>query len=148
MSFNDDKDLRRYIILDHYENPKHFVKDLKKIDKSYSSYNNNSPSCIDNITAYVKTNKGKVADVKLHGEGCAIATSSSDIMASLVVNKTKAEANKIIDNYLSMIDEKKFNEDKLGELYVFSNVSRQVNRINCAKVGIVAIKEALNDEKK
>ncbi|MDE7433785.1 MAG: SUF system NifU family Fe-S cluster assembly protein [Mycoplasmoidaceae bacterium] len=147
MSFSDDKDLKRYIILDHYEKPHHFLSDEKSLDKSYSSYNNNSPTCIDNITAHVKLSKNKIVDVKYTGIGCAIATSSSDIMGDLLINKSKTEANKIIENYLAMIDNKKFDEKQLGDLRVFDSVNRQPNRINCAKVGIVALRNALNNEK-
>lgn len=89
MSFNEDKDMRRYIILDHYENPKCFIKNPKKLSKDYVSSNNNSPSCIDNLTAHVKLNKNKVVDVKISGIGCAIATASTDIMAGMLINKSK-----------------------------------------------------------
>lgn len=148
MSFNEDKDIRRMIILDHYENPKYFVSEKQKIDSSYQSFNNNSPTCIDNITAYIKFNKDKIVDIKLQGIGCAIATSSTDIMASMLIGKSIKQANQIINNYLDMIAQKKFNEKQLQDLYVFSNVNKQVNRINCAKVGILAIKNALNNDKK
>lgn len=146
MSSSDDKEIRRFIILDHYESPKCFIDENKKLPSSYVCSSNNSPSCIDNITAHVKLSKNKVEDVKLSGIGCAIATSSSDIMAGLVKNKTKKEAINLINNYLSMIDQKKYDSKLLGELYVFDNVSKQINRINCAKVGILAIKKAIESK--
>ncbi len=148
MSFNEDKDIKRMIILDHYENPKYFVSENKKINSSYQSFNNNSPTCIDNITAYVKINKEKIADIKLQGIGCAIATSSTDIMASMLIGKSIKQANQIINNYLDMISQKKFNKKQLQDLYVFSNINNQPNRINCARVGVLAIKNALNNDKK
>ena len=46
-----------------------------------------------------------------------------------------------------MIDGNKYDEDLLGELYSYENVNKQANRINCAKVGIIAIKKAVFDEK-
>jgi nitrogen fixation NifU-like protein len=144
MSSNNELDFRRQIILDHYENPTTKIDDKKIMDHSYCSANNDSPSCIDNLTAYVKIVNKKIMDIKFQGIGCAIATSSTDIMAQMLIKKTVAEANKFIDNYLNMIDGKKYNEKVLGELSVFSNVNKQLNRIKCAKVGILAIKTALN----
>ena len=82
-------------------------------------------------------------DVKFSGVGCAISTSSTDIMCNLLRNKTIDEAKKIISNYLSMIDKKPYDEELLGELYLYENVNRQANRINCAKIGINAILKAL-----
>ena len=64
-------------------------------------------------------------------------------MASLLKNKNLSETKNIIDNYLNMIDGNKYDEDLLGELYSYENVNKQANRINCAKVGIIAIKKAI-----
>lgn len=143
---NKDLDIRREIILDHYENPITKVDDHDDIttNRSYNKANKDSPSCIDNLTAYVKLNKTKVDDVKFSGIGCAIATSSTDIMANMIKNKSVKEANHIIDNYLNMINGKKYDKKLLKELYVFENLNKQLNRIKCGKVGIEAIKTALN----
>lgn len=143
-SFNRDPQFMRAIIIDHYENPEHFIKenDTKKL-KNYSSCNNNSPSCIDNLTIYVFIKNQKIVDIKFTGVGCAIATSSTDIMSDLLINQSVKDALKIIDNYLAMIDQQPFDESKLDLLYLYENVNKQANRINCAKVGINAIKNAI-----
>ena len=144
MSSIDKKDpeIVRAIILDHYENPVNFIQDTKNVE-CYECYNSASPSCIDNLTAYVLVKDNKIEDIKFAGVGCAISTSSTDIMASLLKNKNLSETKTIIDNYLNMIDGNKYDEDILGELYSYENVNKQANRINCAKVGIIAIKKAI-----
>jgi nitrogen fixation NifU-like protein len=147
MSFNK-LDIRREIILDHYENPTTKVADNFKIPKTYKKAHRDSPSCIDNLTAYVQVVNQKVKDVKFSGIGCAIATSSTDMMASLLKNKNINDANKLISNYLDMIDGKKYNRKQLGDLYVFENLNKQLNRIKCGKVGIEAIQNALNQNEK
>ncbi|MDR2369546.1 MAG: SUF system NifU family Fe-S cluster assembly protein [Mycoplasmataceae bacterium] len=147
MSFNE-LDIRREIILDHYENPTAKVNDTYKFSKLYTRAHRDSPSCIDNLTAYVKISKQKIQDVKFNGIGCAIATASTDIMANLIRNKHIDEANLLIDNYLAMIDGKKYNRKQLGDLYVFENLNKQLNRIKCGKVGIEAIQMALNQNEK
>jgi nitrogen fixation NifU-like protein len=148
MSFKD-LDIRREIILDHYENPTTKVADTHKLStKLYRKAHRDSPSCIDNLTAYVQVNQRKVKDVKFAGIGCAIATSSTDIMANLIKNKSIEQANQLINNYLAMIDGKKYNRKQLGDLYVFENLNKQLNRIKCGKVGIEAIQTALNKDEK
>jgi nitrogen fixation NifU-like protein len=143
MSFNDIE-LRRSIILDHYENPKNKIEDNKKMP-GYIFANKDSPSCIDNLNAFSKITKNKISDIKFSGIGCAIATSSTDIMINLLKNKSISEARKIIEAYFQMIDHKKqVNKKQLGDLYVFENIYRQINRIKCAKVGIEAILKTLN----
>jgi nitrogen fixation NifU-like protein len=143
MSFND-VEIRRSIILDHYENPKNKVDDKKKMP-GYIFANKDSPSCIDNLNAYTKIIKNKISDIKFSGIGCAIATSSTDIMINLLKNKTITQAKKIINDYFDMVENKKtIDKKKLGDLYVFENIYRQINRIKCAKVGIEAILKTLN----
>ncbi|MDR3330141.1 MAG: iron-sulfur cluster assembly scaffold protein [Mycoplasmataceae bacterium] len=138
-------DIRREIILDHYENPTARITEDVKLPATYKSANRDSPSCIDNLTAYVKVNKNKVSDVKFSGIGCAIATSSTDIMANLIKNKSIVQAEKLITNYLAMLDGKKYDRKLLDELYVFENLNKQLNRIKCGKVGIEAIQTALKE---
>ncbi|MDR1991695.1 MAG: iron-sulfur cluster assembly scaffold protein [Mycoplasmataceae bacterium] len=139
-------DIRRQIILDHYENPIAKIDKHTKINKTYRQAHRDSPSCIDDLTAYVLVNNHKIKDVKFSGIACAIATSSTDIMANLIKHKTITTANQLIDNYLAMIDGKKYNRKLLGELYVFESLNKQLNRINCGKVGIQAIQTALNQK--
>lgn len=143
MSFND-VEIRRSIILDHYENPKNKIPDNKKM-KGYLFANKDSPSCIDNLNAYTKITNNKINDIKFSGIGCAIATSSTDIMINLLKNKSIDQAKKIIQTYFDMIENnKKINKKQLGDLYVFENIYKQINRIKCAKVGIEAILKTLN----
>lgn len=142
MSFND-VELRRSIILDHYEHPKNKIKDNKKMP-GYLFANKDSPSCIDNLNVYTKINKNKIIDIKFSGIGCAIATSSTDIMINLLKNKTIDQAKQIIQSYFNMIENKKIKKVSLGDLYVFENIYRQINRIKCAKVGIEAILKTLS----
>lgn len=135
-------EFRRELIMHHYENPVNFIKDIEKV-AGYITTNVNSPSCIDNISAHVKLNNGIIQDIKFSGVGCAIATSSTDLMISKLLNKDIKMAKKIIENYLNMIDGKKYDELLLEEMVIYDNVNKQLNRIKCAKVGIEAIQKTI-----
>lgn len=137
-----DKELRRQIILDRYETPINKI-DENSISNDYKTSNNNSPSCIDNINAYVKIKDDKIVDVKFSGIACAISTSSTDIMCDKLKNMNKNEAIEYINEYLKLVDGKEFDKEKLKELNVFDQIHKQLNRIKCAKVGIIAIKNAI-----
>jgi len=147
MSFNKDPMIMRSIIMDHYENPHFFNDSTSNSIPGYYSYNIQSPSCIDNITANIKFKNETIDEIKLNGIGCAIATSSSDILSQLIINKSKQDAVKIINNYLAMIDGQKYDEQMLDDLYVFENVNKQLNRVKCAKVGASALLGAIEQKK-
>ena len=137
-----DKELKREILLDHYNNPnnKQSVN-----DKKYRSVHNASESCIDDITVYMYAEDGTIKDVKFDGIGCTICTASTDIMCDLVTDKTYDEARAIINEYYKMVDEKPFDEEVLEEANAFDTLYQQANRIKCGTIGIHAIEDLINE---
>ena len=137
-----DKEIKREIMLDHYNNP----NNKKKIeDERYRSVHNASESCIDDITVYMRAEDGMIKDVKFDGVGCTICTASTDIMCDLVTDKSLDEARAIINEYYKMVDDKPFDEDALEEANAFDTLYQQANRIKCGTIGIHAIEELINE---
>ncbi len=137
-----DQNLKRSIILEHYQNPKN--KGLIE-DPHYCKVNMNNESCIDEVHLMVLFDQDKIKDIRFDGEACAICTSSTSIMISTLIGKTKEEAKEIIQNFEDMIDEKTYNEELLEEANVFNDIYRQPNRKKCALLGWWAIKKALEE---
>lgn len=121
-------DLKRSIILEHYQNPKN--KNLVD-DNSYILKNMNNESCIDEVNVQVKIEDGIVKDVRFDGEACAMCTSSSSIMVETLIGKTIEEVKEILINYNNMIDEKEYDPDILESAIVYDDVYKQPNRKKC-----------------
>src|SRR5574344_1617012 len=132
-----DADLKKDIIMEHYENPMN--KGLVD-DKDYHKINMNSETCIDNLDFMVKIVDNKIKDVRYDGEACAISTSASSIMSSLMIGKTVDEALNIINNYEAMIDEKPYDASILKEAVVYDEIGKQANRKKCALLPFTGIK--------
>ena len=124
-----DNNLKRTIILEHFQNPKN--KGLIE-DDSYHKINMNNESCIDEVDLMVKFDGDKIIDIRFDGEACAICTSSTSIMIDTLIGKTKEEAKVILNNFLNMIDEKEYDENILEQAYVYSDIAKQPNRKKCA----------------
>lgn len=137
-----DRDLKRSIILDNYQNPN------KKIvsGDDYIKINTRNVSCIDNLDIYLKVNNGIIEDVTFEGEACVISISSTNILINLIIGKTKEEGIYIIDNYLKMINEEEYDKEVLRELMVFDDTSKQPSRIKCATLTANGIKNFLEKE--
>ena len=101
-----DQNLKRSIILEHYQNP--INKGLID-DNEYILVNTNNESCIDEINLMVKVEGGKIVDARFDGEACAICTSSTSIMINTIIGKTLEEAIQIYENFNKMINEKEGN---------------------------------------
>lgn len=125
-----DKDLKRSIILDNYQNPSNRKRQDNNND--YIKLNSRNVSCIDNIDLYIKLNNNIIEDITFEGEACVISISSTSIMTNLLIGKSIDEAINIIKNFDNMIEEKEYNKDLLEEAIVYDDVSKQPSRKKCA----------------
>ena len=133
------------IILDHYRNPHH--KGLR--DPYDAEVYHVNPTCGDEVTVRVtlKDVGGEqvVEDVSYEGLGCSISQASTSVMSDLVIGKPVAEAMKIFDAFLELMQSKgqaEPDEDLLEDAVAFAGVSKYPARIKCALLGWMAWKDA------
>lgn len=141
-----DQNLRRTIILEHYQNP----KNMGLIDdESYILVDTNSDSCIDEISLMVKVENGIIVDARFDGEACAICTSSTSIMIETIIGKTLEEAKIIYSNFYKMIEEQEYNSDILESAVVYDDIYKQPNRKKCALLPWMGLEKVIKkvDEK-
>ena len=139
-----DSNLKREIILENYQNPKN--KGLLN-DKSYMKVNMNNESCIDEVNLEVKIENDIIKDIRFDGEACAISTSSTSIMISVLIGKTLKEAETILQNFVNMIDEKPYDKNVLEEAIVYDDIYKNPNRKKCALLSWWGIEKILNQIK-
>ena len=139
-----DNNLKRSIILDHYQNPKN--RGLIN-DSTYFTSNTNNESCIDEINLMAKIENNKICDIRFDGEACAICTSSTSIMIDTLLNKTIEEANKIYENFENMINEKEYDKELLEQAVVYDDIYKQPNRKKCALLPWWGIKKIIEEYK-
>lgn len=137
-----DKDIKRSIILDNYQNPNN--KRVSGTD--YIKINTRNVNCIDNLDIYLKIENDIIKDVSFEGEACVISISSTNILSNLLIGKTKEEGIYLIDNYLKMINEEEYDKEVLKELLVFDDTSKQPSRIKCATLSANGIKKFLEED--
>ena len=124
-----DANMKRSIILEHYQNPKN--KGLLH-KENYKKANMNNESCIDEVNLEVLMKDHKIEDIRFDGEACAICTSSTSIMIDTLIGKTIEEAQQIYENFEHMIEEKEYQEELLEQAIVYNDIYRQPNRKKCA----------------
>ncbi len=138
-----DQNLKREIILDHYQNPRN--KGLLKGD-NYKLADMNNDSCIDHVIVEANIDNNIIKEIHFDGEACAICTSSSSVMTNVLKDKTIEEAKNIINNYYNMIDGKEYDENILEEASVYQDISKQPNRRKCALLAWWGIDEIVNEK--
>ncbi len=107
---------------------------MEDATKQVEAYN---PLCGDHYTIYVKMDGDVIRDVSFDGAGCAISKASASVMSSMVKGKTKAEAEKLFQDFHKLVRGQlnpEENLEQLGKLAAFAGVSEFPARVKCASL--------------
>ncbi len=75
-------ELYRDYILDHYKNPRNFGE-LEPHDLEFHDHN---PLCGDELGVHLTIDdEGKIADLRFHGQGCAISQAAASITSEELI---------------------------------------------------------------
>ena len=116
-----DERMYREQIIDLYEHPLNFGR-LEPADISYEEDN---PLCGDVIQIDVRLDdENRIADVKWHGQGCAISQASASLLTEEIKGKTLDEV-------------KSYSKDQLLELL---GIQLSMTRVKCALLSLKVLK--------
>ncbi len=80
--------LYRDYILDHYKNPRNFGT-LEPHDLEFHDHN---PLCGDELGVHLRVDEeGRIADLRFHGQGCAISQAAASITSGELIGLPVAE---------------------------------------------------------
>jgi nitrogen fixation protein NifU and related proteins len=152
------EDLYREIILDHYRNPRNRGELPTPPAVRVEGFN---PLCGDEVVLYLDVEDGKVADVKISGQGCSISQSSASMMSAAVKGRTVAEARALVRAFKGMMsihEQRLDGEDegphggdgddvavKLGDLEALQGVVKFPVRIKCATLSWNTLAQGLDE---
>ncbi len=137
----DTKELYREILNEHNINPLH----KKEMENPTMSLNGVNPSCGDDITLNLKIEGDVVTDASFTGSGCAISQASCDMMADVIIGKSKETALKLAEIFDRMIKGEVSEEEleDLDEAASLQDISHMPARVKCAMLGWRTMKEML-----
>jgi nitrogen fixation NifU-like protein len=81
-------ELYRDYILEHYKQPRNFGE-LAEHDLEFHDKN---PLCGDEMEVHIVVEDGKIADLKWHGQGCAISQAAASIASEELIGMPLDEA--------------------------------------------------------
>lgn len=149
---SDLEDLYREIILDHYRSP----RNSGTLDPPAHKAEGFNPLCGDEIVVYLLLDDtGKIADIKIGGQGCSISQSSASMMSAAVKGKTPAQARELMSSFKGLMSISDKGDDlaeptaseirELGDLAALRGVVKFPTRIKCATLGWNTLEQALDD---
>lgn len=138
----DLQELYQSVILDHNRKPRNFGA-LAGANRTAEGKN---PLCGDQVQVELRVDGDVISDVHFTGHGCAISKASASLMTAAVKGKTRAEAEALFQRFHALVLGQDPGAGKeLGQLVVFSGVSRFPVRVKCASLAWHTLKAALAD---
>ena len=141
---NDLDQLYQQVILDH-SRERHGQGALADPDATSHQVN---PTCGDEVELGVRVQDGRVVAVGWEGDGCSISQASISVMHDLVDGADLATVVRLEKDFDVLMHSRGRGvaEDVLDELEdgaAFEGVSKYPNRVKCALLGWMALKDAL-----
>ncbi len=140
---SDLQELYQSVILDHNRKPRNFGA----LEGANREADGRNPLCGDEVHVALVVESDVIKDVKFTGHGCAISKASASLMTAAVKGKSRAEAEALFHRFHQLVLGQDENGGKdLGQLVVFSGVSRFPVRVKCASLSWHTLKAALESE--
>lgn len=141
---NDLERLYQQLILEHSKE-RHSAGELPGWEASSHQVN---PVCGDEVTLQAQVTDGIVTGLVWDGSGCSISQASVSMMSDLVSGLSVTEAMKLLEDFQTMIHSRGGEVpdeilDRLQDSASLQGVSQYVNRVKCALLGWMALKEAI-----
>jgi nitrogen fixation NifU-like protein len=137
------RELYQEVILDHSRHPRRFGA-LAGATHSGEGYN---PLCGDRVKIYLRVDADdRIEDVRFEGKGCAISQASASLMTEMLIGRTTAEVEALMDGFLHLVkgeDSGGLGEDDRERLDVMAGVSAFPMRVKCATLAWHTMKSAL-----
>jgi nitrogen fixation NifU-like protein len=137
-------DLYQETIVDHSKRP----RNRGTLAHATHTAEGHNPLCGDRLSLQLEVEDGRVQNVAFQGMGCAISTASASLMTDAVKGKTPEEAERIFQNFHTLLTEDKLPSPEIGKLAVFSGVREYPMRVKCATLAWHTLRAALHSERK
>ncbi|MFF7157207.1 Fe-S cluster assembly sulfur transfer protein SufU [Streptomyces sp. NPDC008139] len=131
------------VILDHYKHPHG-----RGLRDGQAEVHHVNPTCGDEITLRVRMDGAVIGDISYEGQGCSISQASASVLNELLVGKDVAQARKIQETFLELMQSKgqvepdDAMEEVLEDAVAFAGVSKYPARVKCALLSWMAWKDA------
>ncbi|GAB6188899.1 SUF system NifU family Fe-S cluster assembly protein [Marinitoga arctica] len=135
------EDLYSDIILDYARNPQF----QGEIPEATIKEDGKNLSCGDEITLFLKIEDNIVKEAKFSGHGCIVSQSSAALLCETIEGKTLDEVKKILEEVEKMAQGDEFNEDEIGNVAIYSEISKFPVRVKCFTLAWHTLENSLDE---
>jgi len=135
-------DMYREVILDHYRSP----RGKKEISRKDILSKGSNPSCGDELSLQVQIEDGKITDVHVNCQGCAISTASGSMLAETIKGLSFDEVKELTANVRNMLVGEDYTiPEEFSDLDSLEGVRQFPVRIKCALLAWMTLLDGINN---
>lgn len=135
-----ETDLYQELVLEHKRAPRNFGH----LSAPTHQARGTNPSCGDDLSVELAIADGRLADIRFHGQGCAICMASASMMSEAVKGQEIAAAQTLQQHFRAVLTGDEAPEGApLGKLISLAGVRQYPSRIKCALLGWHALMHAI-----
>ncbi|MBX3631853.1 MAG: SUF system NifU family Fe-S cluster assembly protein [Acidovorax sp. SCN 68-22] len=135
-----ETDLYQELVLEHKRAPRNFGH----LPAPTHQARGTNPSCGDDLSVELAIAGGRLADIRFHGQGCAICMASASMMSEAVKGQDIAAAQSLQQHFRAVLTGEEAPEGApLGKLVSLAGVRQYPSRIKCALLGWHALMHAI-----
>lgn len=133
-------ELYQEIILDHYKHPRR----ARLIPDGEALVDEENPTCGDHMKLNARVEEGRLVDLEIDCQGCAICSASASMMAEKMPGRTVPEIHAFSAAFAGMMrGGPEPSEEELGDLTALRGVREYPIRVKCATMPWHALEKAL-----
>jgi nitrogen fixation NifU-like protein len=135
------EELYRETVIDHYRRPRH----RRRLEAPTVAHHGENTFCGDRVEIGLRIEDGRVAEVGVRGQGCAISQASASMLAELVEGATLAQAEEGIRRFREMLAGGAAGDPaELGDAAALAGVRWFPMRAKCALLAWLTLHEAID----
>ena len=125
-TLTQEQEIYKENILEHYKHP-HNQRKMQNCTHQHLGFN---PLCGDRILFFVKVKEERIEDASFIGSGCAISQAATSILSDKIKGKTLSDIQALTKE----------------DIYSWLGIPIGPVRMKCALLGVVTLKEALEQK--
>ena len=120
------------ILTEYFQHPLH-AQELDICDTQAQASN---PSCGDNLQLQIRFDGDRIAALGYTLTGCALARASAEILATLLIGRTRSQALAILDAFTRLLQGQLQPEDtaRLGDATALKSAAAMPLRVKCVSL--------------
>jgi nitrogen fixation NifU-like protein len=126
-------------VLDHSRAPRNFGA----LEGHTHAADGVNPLCGDELRIELRSDDGRIVELRFRGEACAVATAAASMLSELASGKTAGQIADLEARFVRLVEDGIERDDRLADLNAMAPLAQHAARRKCALLAFATLRAAL-----